>query len=136
MVHILGFFLLIHEIDIPKNWSHFIMLLKPFVIHKTLINKVPLRTIKFECAFCYSNIHQTFSILLWDLIYFIRRTTCVYISKCKCIESFEPILLILILNVLNGSKGSKFVIMVKNKRCKFDYNLGLHAKNYNFKIII
>jgi hypothetical protein len=34
---------------------------------------------------------------------------------CLCIGSFEWMLLILIFNVFNGSKGSKFVIMVKNK---------------------
>jgi len=44
-----------------------------------------------------------------------KRATCVYIFKCICIESFEQMLLILILNVINGLKGSKFVIMVKNK---------------------
>jgi hypothetical protein len=91
------------------------MLLEFFVIHKTLVDKDLLRTIKFEHDFCYSNVHQMFSILSWALIYFIRRATCVYILKCICIESFERMLLILILNVLNGSKGSKFIIMVKNK---------------------
>jgi hypothetical protein len=34
--------------------------------------------IKFEHVFYYSNIHQMFSILLWALIYFIRRASCVY----------------------------------------------------------
>ncbi len=88
-VHILGFCFFIHEIDILQIWSHLIMLLELFVIHKTLVDKVFLRTIKFECFFCYSNIHQIFSNLLWALIYFIRRATCVYIFKCTCIESFE-----------------------------------------------
>jgi hypothetical protein len=78
------------------------MVLKSFVIHKTLVDKVILRTIKFECAFCYSNYHQMFSILFWTLIYCIRKATCVYILKCICIESFEQMLLILILNVLDG----------------------------------
>jgi hypothetical protein len=32
------------------------MLLESFVIHKALIDKVFLRTLKFECAFCYSNV--------------------------------------------------------------------------------
>jgi hypothetical protein len=91
------------------------MLLESFVIHKTLINRVLLRTIKFEHVFCYSKVHQMFSILLWVLIYFIRSTTCVYIFKCTCIESFELMLLILILNTLKWLKGSKFVIMVQNK---------------------
>jgi hypothetical protein len=91
------------------------MLLESFVIHKTLVDKVLLRTIKFEHDFCYSNVHQMFSILLWVLIYFVRRATCVYIFKCICIESFERMLLILILNVLSGSKGSKFIIMVLTK---------------------
>jgi len=91
------------------------MLLESFVIQKTLVDKVLLRIIKFERDFCYSNIHQIFPILLWALIYFIRRATCVYIFKFTCIESFEWMLLIMIMNVFNGSKGSKFVIMVKNK---------------------
>jgi len=91
------------------------MLLKSFVIDKVIFDKVFLRSLKFERAFCYSNVHQMFSNLFWALIYFIRRAMCVYISKCICIESFEWLLLILILNVLNGKKGSKFVIMVKNK---------------------
>jgi len=38
-VHILGFCFFIHEIDILQIWSHFIMLLESFVIHKTLVNK-------------------------------------------------------------------------------------------------
>jgi len=38
--HILGFFLFIHEIDILQIWSHFIMLLESFVIHKALVNEV------------------------------------------------------------------------------------------------
>jgi len=54
------------------------MLLKSFAIHKTFVDKVLLKTIKFERVFYYSNIHQNFSILL---IYFIRRTKCVYIFK-------------------------------------------------------
>jgi hypothetical protein len=65
------------------------MLLESFVIHKALVDKVFLRTIKFERDFYYSNVHQIFSILLWALIYFIKRATCVYIFKCTCIESFE-----------------------------------------------
>jgi hypothetical protein len=77
------------------------MLLKSFVIHKAIVNKVFLRIIKIECVFCYSNVHQMFSILLWALIYFIRRVTCVYIFKFTCIESFIRMLLILILNVFN-----------------------------------
>jgi len=88
-VHILGFRLFIHEIDILQIWSHFIMLLESFVIHRTLVDKVLLRTIKFERDFCSSSIHQIFSILLWALMYFIRRATCVYLFKCTCIESFE-----------------------------------------------
>jgi hypothetical protein len=91
------------------------MLLESFFIHKALVDKVFLKILKFECVFCYSNFHQMFSNLLWALIYFIRRATCVYIFKCTCIESFEWMLLILILNILNGQKSSKFVIMVKNK---------------------
>ncbi len=91
------------------------MLLESFIIHKTLSDRVLLRTIKFERGFYYSNVHQMFSILLWALIYFIKKATCVYMFKCTCIESFEWMLLILILNVLNGSKGSKFVIMVLKK---------------------
>jgi len=55
------------------------MLLESFVIHKTLVDKVLLRIIKIEHAFYYSNVHQMFSILLWALIYFIRRATCVII---------------------------------------------------------
>jgi len=39
-VHILGFCLFIHEIDILQIWSHFIMLLESFVIHKTFVDKV------------------------------------------------------------------------------------------------
>jgi len=64
------------------------MLLESFVIHKSLVDKVLLRTQKIELVFCYSNFHQTFSNLLWALIYFIRRATWVYIFKCTCIESF------------------------------------------------
>jgi len=90
-------------------------MLLSFVIHKTLDDKVFLRTIKFERVFCYPNVHQMFSILSWALIYFIRRATCVYIFKFTCIESFERMLLILILNVFNGLKCSNFVIIVKNK---------------------
>jgi hypothetical protein len=55
------------------------MLLKSFVIHKTLVDMIILKVIKIEYDFCYSNIHKMFSILLWALIYFIRRATCVYI---------------------------------------------------------
>jgi hypothetical protein len=101
-VHILGFCLFIHEIDILQIWSHFIMLLEPFVIHKTLVDRVLLKIIQFERTFCYSNVHQMFSILLQALIYFIRKATCVYISKCIYIESSEWMLLISILNVLYG----------------------------------
>jgi hypothetical protein len=61
------------------------MLLESFVIHKALVDKVLLRTLKFERVFYYSNLHQMFSNLLWALIYFIRRATCVYISRCTCI---------------------------------------------------
>jgi hypothetical protein len=43
------------------------MLLESFVIHKALVDKVLLRILKFEHAFCYSNLHQMFSILLWAL---------------------------------------------------------------------
>jgi len=64
------------------------MVLKSFIKHKTLVDRVILRTTKFECVFCYSNVHQMFSILIWVLIYFIRKATCVYIFKCICIESF------------------------------------------------
>ncbi len=78
------------------------MLLKSFVIHKTLVDKVLTKILKFECVLCYSNVHQMFSNLLWALIYFIRRATCVYIFKYICIGSFEQMLLILILNVFNG----------------------------------
>jgi hypothetical protein len=78
-------------------------------------DRVLLRTLKIELAFYYLNIHQMFSNLLWALKYFIRRATYVYIFKCVCIESFQWALLILILNILNGSKGSKFVIMVIKK---------------------
>jgi hypothetical protein len=65
------------------------MLLESFIIHKTLSDRVLLRTIKFERGFYYSNVHQMFSILLWALIYFIKKATCVYMFKCTCIESFE-----------------------------------------------
>jgi len=88
-VYILGFCLFIHEIDILQIWNHFIMLLKSFIIHKILVDKVFLRTVKFEHDFCYPNVHEIFSILLWALTYFKRRATCVYIFKCTCIESFE-----------------------------------------------
>ncbi len=46
----------IHEIDILKNWIHFIILLEFFVIHKTIFDKVFLRTIKFKRVFNYSNV--------------------------------------------------------------------------------
>jgi hypothetical protein len=55
------------------------MLLEFFIIHKALVDKVLLRTLKFECVFYYSNLHQLFSNLLWALIYFIQKATCVYI---------------------------------------------------------
>jgi hypothetical protein len=42
------------------------------------------------------------SILLWAITYFIRKTTCVHIFKCTCIESLEWMLLILILNIHDG----------------------------------
>jgi hypothetical protein len=64
------------------HWSHFTMLLKSFVIYKTFVDMLLSRTLKLECAFCYSNIHQMFSNFLWALIYFIRKATCVYIFKC------------------------------------------------------
>jgi hypothetical protein len=54
------------------------VLLKSFVIHKELVDKVLLRTLKFESVFCYSNFHQMFSNLLWLVIYFLRRATCVF----------------------------------------------------------
>jgi len=97
----MGFRSFIHEIDILQIWSHFIMVLKSFVIHKALVDMVLLKTTKFECVFYYSNVHQMFSILLWALIHFIRRATCVYIFKCICIESFER-MLILNQNIFNG----------------------------------
>jgi hypothetical protein len=100
------------------------MLLKYFVIHKKLVDKVLLWTLKFEHVFCYSNLHEMFSNLLWALIYFIRRATCVYIFKCTCIESFKWMLLILILNVFNGQKNYTF-----------DYNLNFMQKNIVFIII-
>jgi hypothetical protein len=77
------------------------MLLESFVIHKALVDRVFFKIIKFEHVFCDSKVHQMFSILIWVLIYFIRRVTLVYISKCICIESFEQMLLILIQNILN-----------------------------------
>ncbi len=40
------------------------MLLKSFVIHKALADKVFLKILKFERAFCYSNFHKMFSNLL------------------------------------------------------------------------
>jgi hypothetical protein len=68
------------------------MLLRSFVIHKAIVDKIILKTQNIEYVFCYSNIHQMFSILLWALIYFIRRTTGVYIFLSTCIESFERML--------------------------------------------
>jgi hypothetical protein len=62
------------------------MLLESFVIHKALVDKVFLRTLKFERVFCYSNFRQMFSNLLWFLMYFIRRATCVYIFKCTLLN--------------------------------------------------
>jgi hypothetical protein len=50
-VHILRFCLFIHEIDILQIWSHFIMLLKSFVIHKTLVDRVILKTINLNVLF-------------------------------------------------------------------------------------
>ncbi len=40
-------------------------------------------------------------------------------------------LLILIQNIFNGKKSSKFVIMVRTNYT-FEYNLGLHAQIYIF----
>jgi hypothetical protein len=51
-VHILGFCLFMHEIYILQIWSHFIMLLESFVIYKVLVDRVLIRTIKFEHDFC------------------------------------------------------------------------------------
>jgi hypothetical protein len=63
------------------------MLLKSFVIHKAFVDRIRLKTIKFEHVFCYSIVHQMFSILLWALIYIIRRGTCVCIFKCTWVKS-------------------------------------------------
>jgi hypothetical protein len=65
------------------------MLLESFVIHKTLVDKVFLRTLKFEHVFCYSNLHQMFSNLLWGLIYFVRRTTCVLKKNAYVLDPFN-----------------------------------------------
>jgi len=65
------------------------MLLKSFVIHKTLVDKVFLRTLKFEHAFCYSNLHKMFSNLLWGLIYFVRTTTCVLFLNAHVLNPFN-----------------------------------------------
>jgi hypothetical protein len=62
------------------------MLLESFVIHKTLVDMVLLKIIKFERVSSYSNVHQMFSILLWALIYFIKRATCVYIFNAHVLN--------------------------------------------------
>jgi hypothetical protein len=94
------------------------MLLKSFC-HIESVDRVLLRTLKFECAFCYSNIHQMFSNILWALIYFIRKATCVYIFKCIRTNFFEHMLLILILNVLNDKKRFKICYHGFKKKCTF-----------------
>jgi hypothetical protein len=65
------------------------MLLKSFVIHKTLVDKVLLRTLKFEYVFCYSNLHQMFSNLLWALIYFIRRENVFFYKNAHVLNPFK-----------------------------------------------
>jgi hypothetical protein len=40
------------------------MLLESFLIHKTLVDRVFIKALKFERALCYSNVHQMFSNLL------------------------------------------------------------------------
>jgi hypothetical protein len=55
------------------------MLSESFVIHKALVDKVILRILKFECVFCYSNLHQMFSNLLQALIYIHKKgNMCLY----------------------------------------------------------
>jgi hypothetical protein len=65
------------------------MLLECFVAHKTLVDKVLLRILRFEHAFCYSNLHKMFSNLLCILIYFMRRVTCVYILNEHVLNPFN-----------------------------------------------
>jgi hypothetical protein len=65
------------------------MLSESFVIHKALVDKVFLRTLKFELVFCYSNLHKMFSNLLWALIYFIRRATCVIFLNVHVLNPFN-----------------------------------------------
>jgi hypothetical protein len=64
-------------------------MLLSFVIHKILVDKVLLRTLKFERVFCYLNFHQMFSNLLWALIYFIRRATCVLFLNAHVLNPFN-----------------------------------------------
>jgi hypothetical protein len=131
-VHILGFCLFIHETDILKIWSHFIMLLESFVIHKTLVDKVFWKIIKFERAFCYSNVHQIFSILLMGFnilhkkchmcLYFLMHMYCILWTNVVNFDSESPYWL----------KRFKFCNHGLKQKCAFDYNQGLHANNNNF----
>jgi hypothetical protein len=114
-IHHLELCLCVHEIGIQWIWTHFTMLLESFVIYKSFVDMVFLRILKFECAFYYSNIHQMFSNFLWALIYLKRRATCVYIFKCIYVLDPWMDVVNFDLNIFNGKKGSKFVIMVKNK---------------------
>jgi hypothetical protein len=114
----------------PMNLESFHYVIK-ILCHTQSVERI----LKFERVFYYSNIRQMLSNLLWALIYFIRRATRVYIFKCICIESFEYMLLILILNVLNNKKRFKICNHGLKQKCTFDYNLGLHAI-FNFFVII
>jgi len=81
-IHYLELCLVPHEIGIL--W---IMLLKFFVICKALVEWVYFQDFKIlNVFFCYSNLHQMFSNVLWTLIYFIRRATCVDPFRCTYID--------------------------------------------------
>lgn len=46
---------------------------------------------KFECIFCCSNLHQMSTNVLWTLIYFIRKATCVNPFRCTYIDLLKDV---------------------------------------------
>jgi hypothetical protein len=66
------------------SWSYHPMNLKSFhCVTKVLLHMqrscwhVLQIVIKYECTFCYSNLHQMLSNFVWALIYFTKRGPCV-----------------------------------------------------------
>jgi hypothetical protein len=72
----------------PMNLESFHYVIRVLIIHKALVNNILLKILKFEHVFCYSNLHQMFTNLLWALIYFIEGLHVFIFFECTCIESF------------------------------------------------